>query len=166
MTMPWEVPSVSDVRFALCHSVRTAGASVAAAAREFRVSRKTAHKWLALFDAAGGPAACPSAALADRSRRPRSSPARTPAAAEAALLDARDRFGWGGRKCRAFVVQQAARDARAAPPGLPSARTCDAVLARHGRVAPRGPAPADVAPGRFERGRPNELLQVDHKGGV
>ena len=164
--MPWEVPSVSDVRFALCHSIRTAGATVAAAAAEFRVSRKTAHKWLAVFDAAGGAAACASAALADRSRRPRSSPARTPAAAEAALVAARDRFGWGGRKCRAFVLQDAARRGEPPPDRLPSARTCDAVLARHGRVAPRGTPAADVAPGRFERGRPNELWQVDHKGGV
>jgi transposase InsO family protein len=140
--------------------------SVAAAARDFAVSRKTAHKWLAVFDAAGGAPACPSAGLTDRSRRPRASPARTPDAATAALLDARDRFGWGGRKCRAFVLQDAARRGQPPPDGLPAARTCDAVLARHGRVPPRGPAADAVAPGRFERAAPNDLWQVDHKGGV
>ena len=42
--MPWKVPAVSEVRFALCHAVRTLGTPVARAAREFGVSRKTAHK--------------------------------------------------------------------------------------------------------------------------
>ena len=78
----------------------------------------------------------------------------------------RDRFGWGGRKCRAFVLQDAARRGGPPPAGLPSARTCDAILSRNGRVAPRATPAAGVAPGRFERGRPNELWQVDHKGGV
>src|SRR5205085_7174456 len=48
---------------------------------------------------------------------------------------------------------------------LPSARTCAAILARHGRVA--GPAAAAEPPvQRFERDAPNQLWQVDHKGPV
>ena len=51
--MPWKVAAVSEVRFALCHAVRTLHRPVAAVAREFGVSRKTAHKWLDVFDALG-----------------------------------------------------------------------------------------------------------------
>jgi transposase InsO family protein len=159
--VPWKVPAVSDVRFALCHAVRSLHAPAARAAREFGVSRKTAHKWLAAFDAAGpAPAA---AALADRSRRPRRSPGRTPDAVERDVLAVRDRYNWGPRKIRAFLLQQAGRDGLPPPTGLPSVRTVGAILARHGRVA--APAAEPAAPlQRFERAAPNELWQIDHKG--
>lgn len=158
--MPWKVPAVSDVRFALCHAVRSLHAPVARVAREFGVSRKTAHKWLAAFDAAGPEPAA--AALADRSRRPRRSPGRTPDPVERDVLAVRDRYNWGPRKIRAFLLQQAERDGLPPPPGLPSVRTVGAILARHGRVAPAEPDPAPVQ--RFERAAPNELWQLDHKG--
>lgn len=162
--MPWEAPAVPEVRFALCHAVRSCGEPVAAAARRFGVSRKTAYKWLARFDDPAPAAAA--AALADRSRRPRASPGRTPTDAERAVLAVRDRFRWGPRKIRAFLLQDAARRGEPPPAGLPSVRTCAAVLARHGRVArPGRPAPADALQ-RFERAAPNELWQVDFKGPV
>ncbi|HEU0079954.1 MAG TPA: integrase core domain-containing protein, partial [Longimicrobiaceae bacterium] len=59
--------------------------------------------------------------------------------------------------------QQAERDGRPAP-DLPSVRTVDAILARHGRARPRAAPPP--APQRFERGAPNQLWQLDHKGGA
>ena len=43
---------MSEVRLALCHSVRTLDLSVSRAARRFGVSRHTAHKGLAIYDAA------------------------------------------------------------------------------------------------------------------
>src|SRR5438270_6237270 len=124
--MPWKVDTVSDVRFALCHSVRSLHRPVAAAAREFGVSRKTAHKWLNVFDAAGpaaaapgdpgdppapgpSPGTCIAAALVDRPRRPRHSPGKTADAVERAVLAVRDRYNWGPRKVRAFLLQDAER---------------------------------------------------------
>jgi transposase len=59
--MPWSVRPVSELRTALVHAVRSAGVPAAEAARRFGVSRKTAFKWLARFDAR------PEAPLADRS---------------------------------------------------------------------------------------------------
>src|SRR6185312_875523 len=140
--MPWEIPPVPELRLALVHSVRSAGLSVAEAARRFGVSRKTAHKWLARHDAE------PERSLADRSRRPAKSPRRTPEEAERAVLEARDRFGWGPRKLHAWL----ARQGRPAPP----TRTVAAILRRHGRVA-TAPAPPGPPPQRFERPRPNDL---------
>jgi transposase InsO family protein len=148
--MPWKVDPVPEQRTALVHAVRTAGLPVAEAARRYGVSRKTAFKWLARFDAD------PADPLADRSRRPSASPARTPAEVEAAVLAARDRWGWGPRKLHAVLKAEG----RPAPP----VRTIAAILRRHDRVAATAP-PADVPPPqRFERGAPNELWQLDFKG--
>lgn len=146
--MPWKVDAVSEIRSALVLCVRSAGLSVAEAARRFGVSRKTAHKWLARHDAE------PARPLEDRSRRPAGSPGRTPEDAERAVLEARDRWGWGARKLHAYL----AREGRPAPP----ARTIAAILRRHGRVGPAA-SPPGPPPQRFERSRPNELWQLDFK---
>ena len=63
--MPWKGSPVSEVRLALCHSVRTLRASVSDAARRFGVSRRTAHKWLRVYDAAAAAGAAPLAVLCD-----------------------------------------------------------------------------------------------------
>ena len=135
-----KVDPVPEHHTALVHAVRTAGLSVAEAARRYGVSRKTAFKWLARFDAD------PTAPLADRSRRPVASPARTPAAGEAAVLEARDRWGWGPRKLHAVLKAEG----RSAPP----VRTIAAILRRHGRIAATAPAAPAPPPQRFERGTP------------
>ena len=156
--MPWKVSPVPDLRLALRHAVRSAGRPVTDAAADFGVSRKTAHKWLARFDAAGPAPADAAGALADRSRRPLTSPATTAADAQAAVLAVRDRRGWGPRKIHFFLAAQAAAAA------VPPVRTVAAILKRHGRVGP--PAPPAPDPQRFERPRTNDLWQVDFKGAV
>lgn len=145
--MPWSTPTVSELRTAFVHAVRTAGRPVAAACRDFGITRTTAYKWLARHDA-GQP-------LADRSRKPAHSPGRTAEALEAAVLAVRDRYGWGPRKIVAYLRNRG----RPAPP----VRTAAAILRRHHRIAPADPAPP---PGcqRFERPEPNQLWQLDFKG--
>ncbi|HMB02448.1 MAG TPA: IS481 family transposase [Isosphaeraceae bacterium] len=138
-----------ELRLALIHAVRSAGLSVAEAARRFGVSRKAAFKWLARHDAE------PERPPADRSRRPLRSPGRTPEDVERLVLEARGRWGWGPRKLRALL----ARAGHPAPP----ARTIAAILRRHGRTRP-APAEPGPPPQRFERTRPNELWQLDFKG--
>jgi transposase InsO family protein len=149
--MPWGVRPVSELRLALIHAVRSAGLSAAEAARRYGVSRKAAFKWLARHDAE------PGRPPADRPRRPHRSPARTPEVIERAVLEARDRFGWGPRKLHAVLKAE----------GLPAppARTVAAILARHGRTAP-APAAPGPPPQRFERSAPNELWQLDFKGPI
>jgi transposase InsO family protein len=160
--MPWKVDPVPEQRTALVHAVRTAGLSVAEAARRYGVSRKTAHKWLGVYDEAGDGGPVDPAALADRSRRPGHSPARTGDDVERRALAVRDEYHWGPRKIRAFLLQEAER-AGAPAPQLPGVRTFAAILKRHARVEP---APALGPVQRFERERPNQLWQVDHKGAV
>ncbi|WP_435017881.1 IS481 family transposase [Tundrisphaera sp. TA3] len=149
--MPWKVDPVTEQRIALVHAVRTAGLSVAEAARRYGVSRKTAFKWLARHDAE------PDRPLADRSRRPARSPSRTADDRELIVLEARDRHGWGPRKLHAHLKAQGHQ----APP----IRTIAAILRRHGRVAaPVAAPPPTPAPQRFERSGPNQLWQLDFKG--
>lgn len=147
--MPWSTRTVSEIRTAFVHAVRTAQMPVAAAARQYGISRKTAYKWLGRFDR--------SLTLEDSSRRPRQSPKRTAEPLARAVLAVRDEFGWGPRKIVAYLRNQD----RPAPP----VRTAAAILRRNGRTAPEPERPEDP-PQRFERPAPNQLWQVDFKGFV
>lgn len=127
-----------------------AGHKVRDVAGQFGVSRTTIYKWLARFHAEGA------AGLADRSSRPRSSPRRTPLAAELAVLLAR-------LDLHAGPVQLAAEL------GMP-ASTIGAVLRRWAI-----PHLVDVdritgellrsraTDERYEHPRPGDLLHVDVK---
>lgn len=146
--MPWSTPIVSELRTAFVHAVRTAKQPGAAAARHFGISRKTAYKWLARFDA--------QQPLGDRSRKPHHSPARTSEALEAAVLAVRDRHGWGPRKIHAYLTNS--------QQPTPPARTIADILRRHQRVAPiPAPAPTDVQ--RFERSAPTNCGNSTSRGG-
>jgi transposase InsO family protein len=147
--MPWSTPLVSELRTAFVHAVRTAKRPVVVACRDFHISRKTAYKWLARFDT--------QQPLADRSRKPAHSPARTSAALEAAVLAVRDQYGWGPRKIVAYLRNQN----QLAPP----VRTAAAILLRHHRIA-ADPAPEPTDCQRFERPEPNQLWQLDFKGWI
>jgi len=146
--MPWESPSVSEVRIAFVHQVVTLKTPVASACRAFRISRKTAYKWLKRHRNA------PESPLTDQSRRPRSSPSRTALELENLVLSVRDKYGWGPRKIHAHLTQQ--------QHSLPSIRTVATVLKRCGRID--APATQTPPPLRFERSNPNELWQCDFKG--
>jgi transposase InsO family protein len=141
--------TVSELRTAFAHAVRTAGQSVSRAARDFGISRKTAHKWLARFD--------DRQPLHDRSRQPRTSPARTHSDLEHAVLAVRDRYGWGPRKIHAYLSCQGQN--------APASRTIADILRRHHRIA-RPTPDAPPADQRFERDQPNELWQLDFKGWI
>jgi transposase InsO family protein len=152
--MPWKELSVSEQRLAMVHRVITLKHSVVAAAAEFGVSRKTVHKWLKRYRARER------FALEDRSRRPHRSPAKTTDVVERAVVDVRGRLGWGARKIHATLVNQRVAD-------LPSARTVSSILSRRGCVGEdAAPEPAPAPPRPFERSRPNELWQLDHKGPI
>jgi transposase InsO family protein len=148
--MPWKELPMSELRLAFVKLVTALGYSVTRACREFGISRKTGYKWLHRAKQQ------PATPLHDRSRRPHTSPRRTPADVEQLILAVRDRYGWGGRKIRAFLRQQGL--------DLPSRQTVQHVLRRHGRVPPPPPAPA--AWQFFERSAPNHLWQLDFKGPI
>ena len=108
------------------------GANISALCDGFGISRKTGYKWLAR-------AAAGDRALADRSRRPRASPARTPAAMEARILELRAAHpAWGGRKLHHRLRTDGLAD-------VPAPSTVTAVLRRHGLLAADRPRAASSA---------------------
>jgi transposase InsO family protein len=89
----------------------------------------------------------------DCSRRPHRSPFRTSEAIEKRVLSWRQREGWGGKKIREKLLGEGLV--------LPVI-TINRILKRYGLVGDWEHQKA--ATRRFERSRPNELLQMDFKG--
>lgn len=146
--MPWNECTVVSQRQEFLAIARQGGWSVSDLARRFGISRKTAYKWLARGAAVD---------LRDRSRRPRHSPAQTPAALEQQVLELRQRHPtWGGRKLRARLLHLGA-------PQVPAASTITAILHRHGLIDPAQSAQHRPWQ-RFEHPQPNDLWQMDFKG--
>lgn len=125
------------------------GANVSELCRRFGVSRKTAYKWRTLFEAGES--------LADRSRRPDSSPRRSSTATEEAVVSLRTSHPtWGGRKISALLAREGAET-------VPSPSAVTKILRRRGLLdGPGSDEKRDFE--RFERESPNELWQMDFKG--
>jgi transposase InsO family protein len=123
--------------------------------RRFGISRKTGYKWLGRA-AAGGDAPL-AGRLADRSRRPAASPARTGEAVERLVADLRAAHpAWGARKLKRRLEDLGHG-------GVPARSTVNDILRRRGLIRPAASAAATPYV-RFERGSPNELWQMDFKG--
>jgi putative transposase len=142
--MPWPEESTMDLRRQFIQDIQSGAAPMTELCAAYQISRKTGYKWLTRFDDGG------LAALVDRSRRPRTSPAATPPELVRALLAARGRHPtWGPRKLRRLVRQQHP----AAP--WPARSTVALHLARAGLV---------VSPRRVRRpghpGRPQAPMDV------
>lgn len=151
--MPWKEATAMSLRIEFVQAALEPGSNVSRLCRRFGISRKTGYKWLNRYRDAGSDVR----SLADRSRRPHSSPWRTPRVLEDAVLRVRDTHpAWGGRKIRAYLLH---RD----HVGVPSASTITAILRRHERLDPKECAKHRPFQ-RFEMDRPNELWQMDFKG--
>lgn len=137
--MPWKECSAMSVREEFVALASSPDACMSVPCRRFGVSRKTGYKWVARFKAGG------SAALADRSRRPHSSPGRTDEALAAKVVRLRrEHRAWGGRKIRR----------RPSGPGVSAVLRPRAVGRRHaGAGGGRDDEPRSVSP-PAERGSP------------
>jgi len=146
--MPW--PEVSRVMLRAELVRRWAvGERVSRLCGELGISRKTGYKWLRRWQGEG------EAGLGDRSRRPRAHPWQVSAETEGRIVQLRQAHpAWGALKLKARL--------EADGHGMPSARTVGRVLQRQGLI--QSPPAREPALGRFERGAPNELWQLDAKG--
>ena len=146
--MPWG--TALERREEFVRLAAAAGANKSELCRRFGVSRSNGHKWLGRHAAAG------SAGLEEQSRRPLTSPWRTPEALVAQVLAVRAAHPtWGGRKIRRVLQDQGM--------AAPAASTITEILRRAGQLD--GPR-AGEARGwtRFEHEAPNDLWQMDFKG--
>lgn len=149
--MPWQEVTTMSQRNQFIARAKEDGANIAAACREFGISRKTGYKWLQRFESGG------IEALADRSRRPKCSPKKTPQLSEQAVLDLREAHpAWGGRKLHARLRTKGVVE-------VPAPSTITAILRRHHKLDP-AESIKHTAFKRFERSSPNELWQMDFKG--
>jgi len=147
--MPWREVSKMDQRREFVALAKQEGANRRELCRRFGIHPETGYKWLGRFES--------NAELADRSRRPHSSPARTEQAVEARILALRDEHpAWGARKLVRCLERAGLR-----PPAF---STVHQILHRHGRIA--APPGGAVATQRFEKPAPNLLWQMDFKGWV
>ena len=122
--MPWKALSPMSLRLEFVTFALAEGANIAELCRRFHISRKTGYKWIQRFVAEG----C--AGVADRCRRPKTSPNRTSEALEHAILDVRRcHRAWGGRKIRQRLQNLGWSS-------VPAASTITAVLRRNGGIDP------------------------------
>jgi len=149
--VPWSEKSIMSQRHEFVMLFEQEGVNRRELCRRFGISPTIGYRLLARYRGNG------KAGLADRSRRPQRSPARTSAEIEELVLAVRDKHpAWGGRKIRRRLQDLGHH-------GVPSASTVTAVLHRQGRID----AAASVQHQpfeRFERAAPNELWQMDYKG--
>lgn len=146
--MPWECKTVEKLReeFALA-SLQCSNFS--ALCREFGIDRHTGYKWKARYEA--------QEALTDRSRRPYTSPSRTPEVVEELVLRLRaENPGWGAKKIHSVLENRGQRD-------LPCVKTVNNILNRYGCISPEESQKRQPFI-RFEKERCNLMWQTDFKG--
>jgi transposase InsO family protein len=149
--MPWEEVTRMSLRQEFVQLAMQPGANRRELCRRFKISPKTAYKWLGRYKLAG------QEGLEDRSRRPHRSPGRTNQATEQEVISVRAESlnCWGGRKLSRRLIERGG--SKLAP------STITKILHRHGLIEPERSAAATPWQ-RFERGIPNELWQMDFKG--
>lgn len=146
--MPWKKMDVQEQRVSFVVLANRREKRLSRLCQEFGISRPTGYLWLTRFREGGV------SAIAERSRRPGSSPERTAPEIEAQVVALRQRYpDWGARKLQVLLRQDGVELASS---------TVHRILLRHGLIGEE--ERADVAPGRFERASPNELWQMDFKG--
>lgn len=153
--MPWRETLLMDQRVQFIADYQREVFDVADLARRYGISRKTAYKWIARYDA-GGPTG-----LLDRSRRPTHSPQATAARIVAALLDVRRHHPtWGAKKLLKVV------STREPTWTLPARSTVCDLLDRAGLITAPRRRPVPAHPGRalIPMTAPNGTWTADFKG--
>jgi len=145
--MPWRTTNLRDQRIQFVIRAQGKREALARLCREFGISRPTGYLWLRRYEQTRT-----LSAVREQSRRPHRSPRRTAADTEQQVVALRQQTGWGAKKLRILLCEQAAVQ-------LP-VRTIHRILARHELIAHPEPG---AAPGRFERSEPNQLWQMDSK---
>jgi transposase InsO family protein len=149
--MPWQEVDIMSLRYEFVKLAMDPDANIRGLCRQFKISPTTGYKWLRRYQQLG------LSGLADRSRRPRSSPNKTSPEMEKRVLSVRDSNSkWAGRKIKRCMENSGVS-------GVPAASTINAILRRHGRIEPEE-SQKHRPWQRFEADAPNDLWQMDFKG--
>ena len=146
--MPWESRTVEEQRREFAQAAISCS-NFSALCREYGITRRTGHKWLERYKDCQP--------LTDRSRRPHTSPSRTPEEVELLILAVRaDNPGWGARTIRDVLLAEG-------HPGIPCAKTVNNILNRYGCISPEESQKRQPFI-RFEKELCNQMWQTDFKG--
>ena len=153
--MPWEQSSPMDQKTQFVSEYLRDTISFTELCDRYGISRKSGYKWIDRYQAEGP------AGLADRSRRPHSSPDETPEPLRLAIIEARRRHpSWGGKK---LLKHLKSKDPQA---DWPSRSTVCDILLREGLVRQQTRRRKSGHPGKpiSVATVPNDIWCVDFKG--
>ena len=146
--MPWECRTVENQRREFAQAAEYCN-NFSALCREFGITRHTGYKWKERY-AAQQP-------LTDRSRRPHTSPTKTPKEVEQLVLAVRSNNpGWGARTIRDVLIQEGHKN-------IPCAKTVNNILHRFNCIRPEESQKRQPFV-RFEKELCNQMWQTDFKG--
>lgn len=146
--MPWECKTVEDQRREFAQAAMYCN-NFSALCREFGITRRTGLKWKERY------AACQP--LTDRSRKPHTTPTRTPEEVELLILAVRaENPGWGAKTIHRVLERQGCQN-------LPCVKTVNNILHRYGQISPEESQKRQPFT-RFEKERCNVMWQTDFKG--
>lgn len=146
--MPWERRTVEEQRREFVQAALQCS-NFSALCREFGIDRHTGYKWLERYRSG--------LALYDGSRRPHTSPGRTPEEVEMLILAVRrENPGWGARKIRDVLLREG-------HPHVPCAKTVNNILNRYGCISQEESLKHKPFV-RFEKNLCNQMWQADFKG--
>lgn len=149
--MSWDEVVTLAVRYEFVNFAQQADCNISELCARFNISRKTGYKWLNRFREAGDDA------LIDRSRRPHSSPCKTPTSIEGEVLALREKHqAWGGRKLNQRLLDLGHQQ-------VPAPSTITEILRRNDKLDPMESL-KHQAFCTFEHEYPNSLWQMDFKG--
>lgn len=118
--MPWKEIDVMTERIEFVVRAIRGDSTISDLCREYGVSRKTGHKWLRRYEGIGH-----LQGLNEISRRPHTSPQRTPRVIEDRVVELREKHGWAGKKLSRLLERE----------GITlSPSTVDRILKRRGLV--------------------------------
>ena len=146
--MPWERRTVEDQRREFAEAAMQCS-NFSALCREFGIDRHTGYKWKERYKACQP--------LSDKSRRPHTTPTKTPEEVELLILAVRaDNPGWGAKTIHKVLTNEGHRN-------LPCVKTVNNILNRYGCICPEESMKRQPFT-RFEKERCNVMWQTDFKG--
>jgi len=149
--MPWQEETPMSLRQELIMLAKTEAVTFSQLCRRFGVSRTTGYKWLNRAQNN------PQEDFADRSRRPKTCPTKTPVEIECQAVKLRKQHpAWGGRKISRILKNEGHKN-------VPAPSTITHILHRYGLITSRQTGEGAVYH-RFEHAQPNQLWQMDFKG--
>lgn len=146
--MPWKCRTVENQRKEFVQAAMYCK-NFSALCREFGITRRTGQKWVDRYQNCQP--------LTDRSRRPHTTPSKTPDEVELLILAVRaDNPGWGSRTIRDVLLAEGHKN-------IPCAKTVNNILHRYGCISPEESQKRQPFT-RFEKECCNQMWQADFKG--